>query len=213
MNVLADNDILKKGSCFRLLDALVGAERASVGVLGESRFVLPKKIRKARLNGSPEDAIAELEAFIADAKIIEPTEEEQRFAAVLELLAQRQGLSFDSGESQLCAVLVTRGVPKLLTGDKRAITALERLLDLESRLEPARGRIQCLEQLVRILIDRIGVDGVRAAVCAEPNVDRALSICFSCGRDTCARESVLEGLASYIRDVRDVSARVLASTP
>lgn len=213
MNVLVDNDILKKGCCFGLLDELVGEERANVGVLGGSRFVLPMKIRRARLNGSPDAAIAKLEAFIAEAANIEPTEDEQELAAGLELLAQREGLPFDSGESQLCAVLVSRAVPKLLTGDKRAIGALERLLDLESRLEPARGRIQCLEQLVRILVNRVGVDSVRAAVCGEPNVDRALAICFSCGRDAHSIESVLDGLTSYVRAVREVSARVLASAP
>src|SRR6185503_5833439 len=122
----------------------------------------------------------QLEQFIAEAIVVEPIDEEQKFAAALELLAQREGLPFDTGESQLCAVLITRAVPQLLTGDKRAIAALARLLDLEDRLEPARGRVRCLEQLVRLLIDRAGIDHVRIAVCAEPSVDRALAMCFSC---------------------------------
>jgi hypothetical protein len=35
--------------------------------------------------------------------------------------------------------------PLLLTGDKRAIEAIEQLLDTESRLTALCGRIRCLE--------------------------------------------------------------------
>jgi hypothetical protein len=154
-----------------------------------------------------------LEAFIAEAVVVEPTEEEQRLAAAIELLAQREGLWFDSGESQLCAVLITRAVPQLVTGDKRAIAALERLLDLEHRLDTAQGRVWCLEQLIWLLIDRTGIQQVRAAVCAEPHVDRALAMCFSCGSGIESAETVLEGLASYIRHLREMARRVLAASP
>jgi hypothetical protein len=34
MKSLADNDILYKGSCYQLLDSLIGESRADVGVLG-----------------------------------------------------------------------------------------------------------------------------------------------------------------------------------
>src|SRR5688572_1113474 len=105
MKALADNDILYKGSCFRVLDVLVGHERSDVGVLGAAKYVLPRKINKARLQHSTVDALAALEAFIHDAHVIEPTDDEQELAAALELLAQREGVQFDAGESQLVAVL------------------------------------------------------------------------------------------------------------
>lgn len=213
MIALADNDILYKGSCFRALDALVGESRSAVGVLGAAKYVLPPKIQKARLQRSAAGAIALLEEFIRDAEVIEPTDDEQTLAAALELLAQHEGLPFDTGESQLCAVLISREVPRLLTGDKRAIAALERLLDLEMRLDPAKGRVHCLEQLVRLLVDRVGVDDVRGAICAEPRVDRALTICFSCSVNSHSADSVLEGLASYIAAVRQTAARILADRP
>jgi hypothetical protein len=213
MNAVADNDILYKGSCFRVLDALVGEARAQVGVLGAAQYVLPAKIGRASLAGSPAAAIALLQDFIRDAEVIEPDDDEQALAAALELLAQREGLPFDEGESQLCAVLISREVPHFLTGDKRAIAALERLLDLELRLGPVRGRVRCLEQLVRVLIDRVGLAEVRGAVCAEPGVDRALTNCFSCRSETVPDNSVLEGLASYIADVRRTAIRILAPAP
>src|SRR5690349_18118394 len=106
MNTLVDNDILYKGSCFRVLDALVGEARVNVGVLGAAKFVLPAKINRARLRGSRADAIIALEDFIRDAEVIEPNDDEQVLAAALELRAQREGLPFDTGESQLCAVLI-----------------------------------------------------------------------------------------------------------
>jgi hypothetical protein len=213
MKALADNDILSKGACFRILDSLVGESRSDVGVLGAAKFVLPKKMKKASLRGAPADAIAVLEEFLRDAESIEPTDDEQELAAALELSAQREGLPFDSGESQLCAVLIVRAVPRLVTGDKRAIQALERLLDLESRLATAQGRIQSLEQAVRLAIDRIGVDSVRGAVCAEPDVDRALTMCFSCGNPSLSPDSVFEGLSSYIADLRGKASRILAAEP
>jgi hypothetical protein len=213
MKSLADNDILYKGSCYQLLDSLIGESRADVGVLGAARFVLRRKIEKAPLFGSRADAIAVLEAFVADAEVIEPTDDEQALAAALELRAQHEGLPFGSGESQLCAVLVSRDVSELLTGDKRAIAALERLLDMESRLGPVGGRVRCLEQLVCRMIDRAGLESVREPICREPHVDRSLTICFSCGNDAPSSDSIRDGLASYIGDVREGAGRILAPEP
>jgi hypothetical protein len=213
VKALADNDVLYKGSCLGVLDQLVGHARSDVGVLGAAKYVLRKRIKKARLQRSPTGVVEALEQFVRDAQIIEPTDEEQQAAAALELLAQREGLQLDSGESQLSAVLIARGIPELFTGDKRAIVAMERLLDTDAWLQPVQGRVRCLEQLVRLLIDRTSIAGVRDAVCAEPFVDRALAMCFSCNTGMQSTESVLEGLASYIEDVRRVARRVLAQNP
>ena len=213
MNALIDNDILLKGSCVGLLGPLIGRSPGETGVLGAARYVLPPKIRRFRTGDPGDAALGELMRYIESAIELEPTGPEAILAADLELMAQTAFLEFDAGESQLCAILITRMVPALLTGDKRAISALERLVDLEPRTAGAAGKIYCLEQLVTLLLGRLEVDTVREAVCREPIVDRALAICFSCSSSAARQEAVLLGLASYIESVRADAGRVLAPDP
>jgi hypothetical protein len=77
--------------------------------------------------------IRRLDDFLASVELIEPTVEESTLAAEFESLALAAALPLDAGESQLCAVLVSRNLPLLVTGDKRAITALESLVDSDTR--------------------------------------------------------------------------------
>jgi hypothetical protein len=213
MKVLVDNDVLFKGSCYGLLDDLVSAvcpEDGFVGVLGAARFVLPKKIRQSKLKKDPEVALAALLGFLARSAEVEPIEEEQMLAADLELAAQQIGISLDVGESQLCAILVQRLVPLLFTGDKRAIASIEQLLDSNPRLVPVCGKVLCLEQAFAAAYARIGGDRLRSAVCAEPEIDKALTICFSCSSESVPNESHMQGLISYIADLRKSAHRALA---
>ena len=213
MNALIDNDILLKGSCLGLLNPLIGRSPDETGVLGAARYVLPPKIRRLRPGDEGAAALHELMRFIEFAIELEPTEPEATLAADLELMAQTAWLALDAGESQLCAMVITRMVPALLTGDKRAISVLERLVDLEPRTVGTAGKIYCLEQLVTLLLGKLDIGTVREAVCRKPIVDRALSICFSCSSSEARRETVLLGLASYIKSVRADAGRVLAPDP
>jgi hypothetical protein len=124
VKTLVDNDILFKGACYRLLVHLVpvaSGHNDSVGVLGAAWFVVSKTILRKASKAGAESAIEILRQFLQRATVIEPTQDEQRTAADFEVAAQRAGLSLDAGESQLCAIMVSRQVPLLLTGDKRAI--------------------------------------------------------------------------------------------
>jgi hypothetical protein len=184
MKALVDNDILFKGACYGLLDAFlapVSVAGDSFGILGAARFVVSKKIIKRAPHKGIVAAHEHLATFLGRAAVVEPTEDEQRMAAEFELAAQRAGLGFDAGESQLCSILICRSTPLLLTGDKRAIQAIEQLLDSESRLVALCGKIRCLEQLV---LDTFSAspnpDTLRTAICAEVEVDKTLTICFSC---------------------------------
>jgi hypothetical protein len=210
MNALVDNDILFKGACYGLIHELVGIEPPLVGVLGAARFVLPLKIRRAQLVGSREGALIELGKFLERSQHLEPVQAEQVFAADLEAAAQKMGERLHIGESQLCAILIHRSVPALLTGDKRAIGVLEKLLSVEPRLCELAGKTRCLEQLVLALVRAWGVIRVRSAVCAEPRIDLALSNCFSCTASDAAAAQVLEGLNSYINALRREADRVLS---
>jgi hypothetical protein len=98
-----------------------------------------------------------------------------------------------------------------VTGDKRAIIAIEQLMDTMTQLQPIAGRLQCLEQAFRRLIAYVDAEVVRRAICAEPNVDKALTICFGCFSPEVAHASICEGLDSYIAALRTGAARVLSS--
>jgi hypothetical protein len=212
MNALIDNDVLFKGACYGLLEKLISiiCPINATGVLGSARFVVPKKIEKANLNRDRGTALGILLAFLSQTETLEPADDEQRMAADFELAAQKLGVNLDGGESQLCAILVKRVLSSLLTGDKRAIAAIETLLDADSRLMPICGKVKCLEQVFVGSIVRHGCVTLRLAVCAEPEIDKALSICFSCKSQSVEDASILEGFQSYINDLRQCACRVLA---
>src|ERR1700722_17037686 len=123
MTELLDNDILLKGTCYGFLHDLMAANCRSlpVGYLAVAKFVLGKKLKKTRLRGELVEVESKLSAFLSENEAIEPTHEEAVFASELEASAQALALPLDTGESQLLAILVARGVNALLTGDKRAI--------------------------------------------------------------------------------------------
>jgi hypothetical protein len=214
MKALIDNDILFKGACYGFLDEFVpnvcGATD-HVGALGAAWFVVSKRIQRTRLNRAVDLAINNLKAFLNRAAKLEPTEGEQVMAGQFELAALRSGVGLDAGESQLCAILISRLVPHLLTGDKRAIAAMEQLLDSEDRLVSLCGKVRCLEQLVLdVLTGKAGVDSLRASICAESHIDKALTICFQCSSLGNGGD-YSEGLQSYISDLRKRAPRVLSA--
>lgn len=212
MTELIDNDILLKGSCYGLLRDLVAANCQSipVGYLAVARFVLGKKLKKAKLRGELAQIESGLNTFLSEHESIEPTTEEAGLASEMEASAQAQALPLDTGESQLLAILITRGATSLFTGDKRAITATEKLLDCVPVLATAVGKMKCLEQLVKRVLEGKGLDPMRSSICGEPDVDRALTICFQCFSSCVQLEDALTALESYINDLRKCSPRVLS---
>ena len=213
MKAAIDNDILFKGACYGLLSELISTTCSSTevaGVLGSARFVVSKKIEKSKLRRNGAAALTNFTQFLSRTESLEPTGSEQNMAADLELAAQRIGINLDSGESQLCSILVHRVLPLLLTGDKRAIAAMEKLIDADARLRPICGKVRCLEQLVHDALANGEQGNFRRAVCAEPEIDKALAICFSCTNQSIEAASVIEGLHSYIRSLRMEASRVLS---
>lgn len=213
MTAVVDNDIILKCACYGLFDELPGLAGSSatvVGVLGAARFVVSRRIRRISLNRSREKALERLNAFLARSTTLEPTNQEIELAAAFELAAQQAAVSLDTGESQLCAIAISRAIPSLLTGDKRAIRALQTLLDRVSRLLALCGKVGCLEQLMLAAIDAGNGGTLRAAICAEPKVDRALAICFSCKNNAVSEQDIKDGLNSYISDLRASAVRILA---
>jgi hypothetical protein len=215
MEALVDNDILFKALMYGLLHELLGPYNTStdaLGVLGAAQFVIAKKIRKQSPGTTvTAEKLDQFFNFMKGCYVLEPTDEEQAMAADFEFAAQRAAVALDSGESQLCAVLVQRAVPVLLTGDKRAIHAIQALLRTDTRLLTLYGKVVCLEQLFLRSITEASKSPLRAAVCREPDLDKAITICFSCkGRDP-QLSNIIAGLQSYINDLRTKASLVLAA--
>lgn len=214
MKAAVDNDVLHKGACLGLLSQLIAAipaNIAEVGILGAARFVVRSKLGKAKLVRGSQSAIQALEEVVKHAVVLEPTSEEEKLAAELEYAAQLANLNLDEGESLLCAIVILRVYPWLVTGDKRAVGALERVLRALSKIEEFAGKVLCLEQLFLRLLNSGQASDIREAVCAEPGVDRALAICFSCSSPSVALESWIDGLRSYIASLRTTAPTILSA--
>lgn len=212
MTELLDNDILLKGACYGFLCDLMAANCLSmpVGYLAVAKFVLGKKLKKMKLRGDVLQAESRLTAFLSEHESMEPTPEEAGLASELEASAQALALPLDTGESQLLAILIVRGAATLFTGDKRAIIATEQLLNSVSVLAGAGGKIKCIEQLVTRMLESKGLDDARATICGEPDVDRALTVCFQCFSSDLGLADVLTALESYINDLRKDAPSMLA---
>ena len=213
MQAVFDNDIVLKGAIYGLLPDFVKVlcqAHETVGILGAAKFVVSSRIQRRVQSARHPFALEALAAFLRGALVVEPSADEQMIAAELELVAQRTGLSLDAGESQLCAIVIHRGVPLLVSGDKRAIIALDKLLDTEKRMHSILGKVKCLEQLIAVILTERGSARLRNAICSEPDIDKALSNCFSCNSQEVLEGSFLEGLNSYISAIRADASRVLA---
>lgn len=209
--VAVDNDVVLKASCYRASSQLwpdTGSSD-SIGLLGAARFVVSKRIPRMGLNGSLDDVLAELALILSRAQILEPTQDEVALAADIEARASQENHQLDSGESQLAAIVVVRGLDLLQTGDKRGIRALEVVLDAIAALAPLAGRVMCLEQLFRQAVEQGSMAELRPCVCRERAVDTAVTLCFACHSPDPSTDDVLSGLSSYIEDLRRQAPRIL----
>jgi hypothetical protein len=214
LNAAIDNDVLIKGACYSVLADIASlfGGGASVGILSVARFVVKGRIARGAGIQDPESALGAFGTFLASVGELEPTAYEISLATSLEEAAMLASLPVDVGESQLCAMVLSRSIRFLVTGDKRAITSLEALLPAFAELDALRSRVACMEQVIFEVANAIGWSQCRDRVCAEPDVDRALSICFSCRQPAVPDGSSHEGIESYVRDIRRAAPTVLCSS-
>lgn len=206
--VLLDNDVVLKVACYALADETLAAatiDDIPPAMLGVGRFVVRSRLARASNIADPARAAAAFERMLAAMTLAEPDDAELAAAADLEAEATRRDLELDGGESQLLAMLANRACRLLITGDKRAIAAMAIVAAAQ-----AGSRVACLEQLIAHLVATSGVREVRPGVCAEANVDRAVTNCFACAAtDPPDGADVLAGLASYIRHLDRAAPGVL----
>lgn len=207
-NTVVDNDILLK-ACLFGLDAEVTEFLCQAGliaaVLPVARYVVRSRLRRHPSARTADASIRALDSIVSSLAAAEPSSEELRLAASFETDAQSRNLELDSGESQLLAIILNRRLKLLLTGDKRAIRAIEQLVGDQM----PTGSVGCLEQLFGALVRRLGVSTLRARVCAEPQTDQTLAACFACRSPAVDLSAVIDGLRSYIEDLRNSAIRVL----
>lgn len=211
--ILVDNDIVLKTCCYGAVDELMGCFEAvgrKAHILGVARFVLAQAIVKRKSIVNREQASHELQRLLGSVSEIEPTSEELALAAQFESEAQKSPeLEFHIGESQLLAILILRAAHLLATGDKRAIRAMEVVVNLVGQNENVAKRIACFEQVVMSIIGQHGAEALHARICSEPTVDIAMSICFRCASGDCTTEATTSALTSYIRDMRRQAPNLL----
>lgn len=195
--VLLDNDVVLKVACYALADETLAAatiDDVPPAMLGVGRFVVRSRLARASNIADPARAAAAFERMLAAMTMAEPDDAEMAAAADLEAEAIRRDLELDGGESQLLAMLANRGCSLLITGDKRAIAAMAIVAAAQ-----AGSRVACLEQLIAHVVSAKGTPAVRPRICAEPNVDRAVTGCFACASPAAPDDAdVMGGLASYI---------------
>jgi hypothetical protein len=211
--IAVDNDIVLKVSCYGLEEVVwpTSGGISAIGILGQARFVVPTWIQKGRMSGDRSAAIARFERVLRAATILEPSPEEVAFAAEIEAAAGRASGGLDSGEAILAAILVSRSLALLQTGDKRAIAAFDEVLDHVPGLERLRSRVACLEQVLWLLLDRgTPADLIAPAICDEPDLDMALTMCCACSSPGVASaKAICEGLNNYVSHLRRSAGRVL----
>jgi hypothetical protein len=199
-SILIDNDILAKCAIYSLMSEMVATlnvERSDVGVLGSARFVLsPKRLRTAA--DGQANAHRRLTEFLDNVHSLEPNPDETALAAELEERAIQAEVQLDAGESQLCAIALTRVAKWLCTGDKRAILALEQLRDLLPKLKELDRKLICLEALINAMNTSYGHGHVRDRVCSCQGTDKTLDICFQCHNAAVDASEVNEGIRSYL---------------
>ena len=175
-------------------------------ILRVAKYSLRKRMERACQTAESDGLRLALENTIASMRALEPNARELDIAAELEQQATILGLEFDVGESQLIAMLLERGAELLISGDKRAIRALEQI-----EQDSVGRRIACLEQLIATMVSKFGLEMLRKNVCAAMQVDRALTAAFSCSSKDFGAGTLMEGLESYIADLRKASPSVLIS--
>ena len=199
-----DTDVLLKVAAYRLAAEFVAVVEpwGEPTALGLTHLIVGRQLARRSGVRDAAGAAAELQALLGMLGRLEPDESEIALAADLTTVAQEQGLPLDSGEAQLAAIALVRVLPLLVTGDKRALGALSRLMDGDARRAELVGRVACFEQGLSSISTLTGEHELRSRICAEPGIDGAMRLACSCGRDGWNPAQLHEACDSFVGAVR-----------
>jgi hypothetical protein len=205
--ILLDNDVVLKVCAYRShreMVSLTTSGELPPGMLAIGRFTLRSRFKRSRFLADVAASSLAFRELLAAIRLLDPTEPEIQLAAEIEERATALSLEFDTGESQLLAILLVREGKLLVTGDKRAVQALHGV-----GMAAAEGRIACLEQLIAGMLADCDLTMLRNHVCSEPEADKALTACFACSASSVEAEDVLAGLRSYSSHLRNATGALL----
>lgn len=209
--LLIDNDVIVKLVRWGLATDLLHHCCATgctqtISVLATARWVCRTTLERAvsRSNEDP-SILSEFDEALLLLDVVEPDPAQLEIAASLEDQAIQAGLPLDPGESILAAIS-TSSSGVLLTGDKRAIEALELLLDSIPVLDSLRGRVAGLEHAMMSLLVHLGDKAVGSGVGRAPAADTAMRLVFLASTGT-PRTPL--GLQSYIDSLVSRAPRLL----
>lgn len=205
---LLDNDVVLKSCTYQCQDEVANIASRSDGpaaVLTVATYAIRSRLERSTSINDKAAALAAFDSMLQKITKIEATEAEVAIAGELEEQASASGLELDVGESLLLAILLERNCSYLLTGDKRAITAIAKLKPNETG-----RRILCLEMLIAALLHHIPHAELRARVCAEPTADKAITNCFGCSAAEVTEHDILAGLGSYYSLLAKTAGAVMA---
>jgi hypothetical protein len=212
---LIDTDVLLKTASYKLLKQFLASTpfgSDDFGMIAAAQFVVAGKFKKKLKGSQLDEAKAHFQEAIATIASIEPNAEELALAAQLEGAAIALGVDLDLGESQICALMFSRGIELMMTGDKRAIKAIAALMEHEA-CAYMHGKVTCLEQAMLWMIAKSGLESVQPSVCALPLVDTSLTMALGCHSGGAPLTSCQDGLVSYINSIRQDAPEVLIGYP
>ncbi len=207
--VLLDNDLLLKAAAFSLsgpAKAVFDSKTLDCQILSSAKYVLLQLLATKRAFTEQNKVKFELGALLDSFIELDLSDAELQIAASLEQLAISNNVELDAGESQLLAARISRDQGLLVTGDKRAISAIELLSD---HMNIPEKFLVCFEQFMMSILHQMEFQELRARVCANAVADKAVAICFSCNSCCQGEANVIEALNSYIYHLRKSAPRVL----
>lgn len=210
---VVDTDVLLKVAAYRLGTEFVAVLMPSgtPAALGLTHLIAGRQLARKRGLRNTAEAATELDTLLGMLGRLEPVEEEVELAADLASVAQARGLPLDTGEAQLTAIIVSRGLPLLVTGDKRALGALAGVVADAPIRDVLVGRLACFEQVIGSVAGLIGEGELRTKICAEPDVDGSMRLACSCGRNQWDKAQFGEACNSFIGAVRAQAGDLLVA--
>ena len=206
MLVLTDNDVVQKLARCDLYQEFLRAFGVSfddIQILPTARYVLTSTKFQKRLDAA---SVTRLNAFFDAVKDIaaEPNWDD------LTALAEQPRI--DQGEAALFSIGAATPDSLVATGDKRSLISLVEAaatnafcVQIVTRLA---NRVICFEKVIHQIVTHFGFQTVRDKLIRGRECDSALAIVLGSGFEA-TESSVLEGLHSYINDLRTQTGAVL----
>ena len=202
MKAYWDNDVVKKLAAYDLTaEAVEALELTSVTILATLRFTFSLKSAaeaQSRLRIKP-SVHGRIVAFVDGTGVEElkspPSKDEQKALAGVP--------NIDPGEAILALAASKDPDSLLCTGDKRFLKALAKSPKTAALVQSLDGRVICLEQIVRLIVAKKGLDHVRPRILSEVGEDQAMKSIF--GDPQAAAASIEEGFAAYIGEMRGLA--------